>query len=202
MTGDLVQLDGSASAAGLCAPVSYFWEMLSKPTGSTAQLSDPNIATPTFTADLASPPAYVLRLTVDYGTGIISQNEVQVTANTQAIDVSTIKIKPETLNLLSSGVPISAHITLPQGYLPADVDYGMVRITLTNNPDCTLCNVAHILGSESVSDTDFKVQFPRDAVQKMIAVPGDVSLTVYGSFLNGGRFEGAYTIRATKTSSQ
>lgn len=61
--GDTVTLDGLSSTAGAPATLSYSWLFQSKPTSSTALLSDATLVRPVFVADL--PGEYCLQLTVD-----------------------------------------------------------------------------------------------------------------------------------------
>jgi RHS repeat-associated protein len=63
--GALVTLDGTASFDPDGQPLTYHWSLLSVPVGSTATLSDPNSAQPSFTADL--PGSYVAQLIVNDG---------------------------------------------------------------------------------------------------------------------------------------
>ncbi|MDO8586726.1 MAG: PKD domain-containing protein [Armatimonadota bacterium] len=70
-TGNVVTLDGSASSdPDLNYPLSYSWNITSKPAGSGATLSDPSIVNPSFTADL--PGDYVIRLVVADSLGLVS----------------------------------------------------------------------------------------------------------------------------------
>jgi RHS repeat-associated protein len=64
-TGNLVQLDGSASSDVDGNPLIYLWSLTDIPFGSTAMLSNPNIANPEFVADL--PGDYVASLVVNDG---------------------------------------------------------------------------------------------------------------------------------------
>jgi hypothetical protein len=64
VTGSLVTLSGSGSDAD-GDTLSYDWAFTSAPSGSTAALSDPTVAQPTFTADKSG--TYVLSLTVNDG---------------------------------------------------------------------------------------------------------------------------------------
>src|SRR5688572_7128619 len=78
--GTAVTLDGTASEATSGAPVSYQWTLASKPSGSTASLTSPNSARPTFTPDVAG--AYTATLVVQ-ANGVASQPDtVSITCST------------------------------------------------------------------------------------------------------------------------
>src|SRR5688572_17320843 len=75
-----VTLDGSASEGPSGAPVSYQWTLTSKPSGSTALLTSPNSARPTFTPDVTG--AYTATLVV-HANGVTSQPDtVSITCST------------------------------------------------------------------------------------------------------------------------
>ena len=75
-----ITLDGSASEGPAGAPVSYQWTLTSKPSGSTALLTSPNSARPTFTPDIAG--AYTATLVV-HANGVASQpDSVSITCAT------------------------------------------------------------------------------------------------------------------------
>lgn len=61
-----VQLDGSGSTDIDGQSLTYHWELLEKPSGSTAQLSDPTLVNPNFVVD--QPGSYLLQLIVNDGT--------------------------------------------------------------------------------------------------------------------------------------
>jgi hypothetical protein len=65
VTNALVTLDGSASRDADRDPLTYKWAVVTKPTGSTASLSDDTAIKPTFTADRAG--TYVFSLVVNDG---------------------------------------------------------------------------------------------------------------------------------------
>jgi hypothetical protein len=75
--GDTVELDGSASSDVDGDTLSFGWEFIATPDGSTALLSDPSAVQPTFVPDLFG--NYRLRLTVSDGRGGSHSDEVLVT---------------------------------------------------------------------------------------------------------------------------
>jgi hypothetical protein len=78
--GTAIILDGSASEGPSGAPVSYQWTLTTKPAGSTASLTSPTSARPTFTPDVAG--AYTATLVV-HANGVASQpDSVSITCST------------------------------------------------------------------------------------------------------------------------
>jgi len=73
---ETVNLDGSNSFSPE-GDVTYSWEFVSTPAGSTASITNPTTATPSFVPDLAG--AYVIELTVDDGVDTAT-DQVSVTA--------------------------------------------------------------------------------------------------------------------------
>jgi hypothetical protein len=65
IVGDVVQLNGLGSSDVDGDALTYAWSFVSRPAGSTATLSNPAIASPTFTADRAGP--YTVSLVVHDG---------------------------------------------------------------------------------------------------------------------------------------
>ena len=78
-TGALAQLNGTGSTDVDGDPLSYRWSMLSVPVGSTAKLSDPTTADPTFTLDV--PGTYVAQLVVNDGHVDSIPSTVAITTN-------------------------------------------------------------------------------------------------------------------------
>lgn len=64
-TGERVELDGGGSSDADGDPLSFRWQFVSRPSGSTAALSDPVAVKPRFTLD--RPGAYTVQLTVRDG---------------------------------------------------------------------------------------------------------------------------------------
>ncbi|MBN1815760.1 MAG: S8 family serine peptidase, partial [Sedimentisphaerales bacterium] len=65
LVGALVSLDGSGSTDADQDILSYVWSFISKPTGSTAEISSPASANPSFTADAVG--TYIIQLIVSDG---------------------------------------------------------------------------------------------------------------------------------------
>jgi PKD repeat protein len=76
--GTIVDLNGGASTDSDNQPLTYQWALLSKPTGSTAALSQPTSETPYFTPDLSG--NYVVQLIVN--DGFLSSNPATVVIST------------------------------------------------------------------------------------------------------------------------
>jgi hypothetical protein len=75
-----VTLDGSASDSPTSTPVSYQWTLSSKPANSTASLTNPNSARPTFTPDVAG--SYTPTLVVQANGVSSPPDSVSITAVT------------------------------------------------------------------------------------------------------------------------
>lgn len=82
-TQSLVTLDASLSSDADGDVITYLWALTTKPSGSTASLSDTNAAKPTFTPDLDG--QYAINLTVNDGQNSSTADEVLITATTQNV---------------------------------------------------------------------------------------------------------------------
>ncbi len=91
-TGAAVTLDGSESADPAGQPITYAWTFVSKPDGSSAQLSSSTAPRPTFTADQAG--TYELQLVVSDGNLDSAADQVAVTA-TQSNHAPTANAGPD-----------------------------------------------------------------------------------------------------------
>ncbi|MGC8928413.1 MAG: PKD domain-containing protein, partial [Myxococcota bacterium] len=76
--GSTVQLDGSMSYDLNKDPLTYQWDIVSKPDGSIAKLSDSTVVNPTFVADLKG--EYQIRLVVSDGKLSSEPDYVKITA--------------------------------------------------------------------------------------------------------------------------
>jgi hypothetical protein len=77
--GSIVQLNGAASSDPEASPLTYQWILNTRPAGSSAVLSNPNIVNPTFVADL--PGTYIAQLVVN--DGLVNSASDTVTITTQ-----------------------------------------------------------------------------------------------------------------------
>jgi RHS repeat-associated protein len=81
--GAVVQLDGSASSDADGNPLTYRWNLVSRPSDSQAALSDPNAVTPSFVADESG--SYEVSLIV---------NDGRVDSDPDSVVISTANSKP------------------------------------------------------------------------------------------------------------
>lgn len=122
----LVTLDGSASSDANGDTLAYSWTFASKPTGSSAALSNASIAKPTFTPDVAG--AYVLNLVVN--DGMISSNAATVTI-TATVTSAILKLSSQ--GTLPSGKVVTGFgvsIELPAGVTVKTTTGGAVDSTV------------------------------------------------------------------------
>ena len=92
-TGNVAQLDGTASSDPEGAPLSYLWHILSKPAGSLAVLSSTTASQPTILIDVAGP--YVLELVVSDGVQSSAPDQVTITGNAPL----TLSLTPSSVGL-------------------------------------------------------------------------------------------------------
>jgi lysophospholipase L1-like esterase len=109
-TGSLVTLDGSGSSDADGDVLAYSWTFLAKPAGSSAALSDPTAARPSFTADLEG--NYLLRLVVDDG-------RVQSQADTVTVSSYSVENRAEDI-IIDNG---SAGTTAKGVWTPSGAPY-------------------------------------------------------------------------------
>jgi hypothetical protein len=82
--GDTVNLNGGGSSDPEGATLTFLWELTTVPAGSTATLTGPNSATPSFVADLAG--TYLATLVVNDGT-LSDDDSVSITAGSGTGDI-------------------------------------------------------------------------------------------------------------------
>ncbi|MGK5041163.1 PKD domain-containing protein, partial [Janthinobacterium sp. GB1R12] len=100
VTGTVVTLDGSGSSAAAGRTLSYAWTLQSKPAASTASLSSPTSARPTFTVDVAG--TYVASLVVNDGK--VSSNAAAVSITASVANAAPVANAGYAQNVLSGSV--------------------------------------------------------------------------------------------------
>ena len=85
-TGTLVVLDGSTSSDANGDPITYYWTLTSKPTGSNAELLSKITANPTFNADLTG--TYVASLVVNDGK--VDSNTATIIVTSAVVNVAPV----------------------------------------------------------------------------------------------------------------
>jgi hypothetical protein len=163
--GAIVQLDGSGSSDADGDALGFTWAILSRPDGSTAQLSDVNALSPSFTAD--RPGVYVVQLVVNDGIltsdpanmTVTAENQVPVagddTATTTAGTPVTIAVlandsdadAADRLQVQSVTQPASGTVTFTASnvqYTPASGFVGTATFayTITDGADTATANVS------------------------------------------------------------
>ena len=112
--------------------------------------------------------------------------------------LATINIDPDTLNLRSEGLWITAYIELPQGYNASDTDVSSIRLNETFSVDPTAPTQIGDYDSDGVSD--LMVKFNRTELTSylynILEIKLDtVALTISGQLNDGTLFEGTDIIR-------
>ena len=124
--GASVTLDGTASSDANRDPITYKWAIISKPTGSTAELNSTISPNPKFTADIAG--AYVAILTVNDGKAESTASPVTVTA-------SGANSAPVANAGLAQNVALNATVTMDgTGSTDANNDFITYRWVLVTKP--------------------------------------------------------------------
>jgi len=153
--------------------------------------------------DWVAPPAYdtahtyAFLATVAAGTISFGVGDSAPTDNTGAYTVwigvpAEIDLAPKTLNLRSKGKWITAHIELPVGLDPADID----RTTLLLNGVPAAVKPWSISDYDEDEIADLMVKFSRVAVQATLTVGDAVPVTITGDLTDGTSFVGTTEIRA------
>ena len=107
------------------------------------------------------------------------------TSHINFIETVEVKIHPETLNLASEGRWVTCEIFIPEDYNAADVNSASVLLQDEIQPDWIWFHEKQNV---------LMAKFSRPALQEILE-PGEVELTIRGSFENGTYFEGSGTIR-------
>ncbi len=176
-TGATVNLDGSASMDADGDTLTYQWEITSKPSGSTATLSDADVESPTFIADVDG--TYTVDLVVNDGTVDSNVDSVTVIA-------ATVNSAPTSDAGKNQHVKTSSTVML-DGSASTDVDGDQITYqwTLTAKPAAS----AAVLSDSSATRPTFDADVDGEYTAELVVNDGNVSsevdtVTVVSATLN------------------
>ena len=111
----------------------------------------------------------------------------------KAVELLSIDIDPDTLNLKSKGKYITCYMELPEGYDVSNIKPETVTLTIGEATIYAELSPTEIGDYDDNSIPDLMVKFDRQSVQDACA-PGTVEITVYCETYNGTSFEGTDTV--------
>lgn len=198
--GSVVNLDGTASSDADGDPITYVWEMTSRPDGSIAGIKDPYSPTTLFLADVAG--TYTITLLVGDGVDLSTRDEMIVTA-VAADGVPVANAGPD------QSVETGATVTL-SGAASTDPEGAALNFqwTLTSKPDGS----AAALSDPAAASPQLVADVDGDYVVQLIvtdgvtqSVPDTVVITASATPVPTtprmtGRWSGSATVSGAKVS--
>ncbi|MDH3557702.1 MAG: PKD domain-containing protein [Deltaproteobacteria bacterium] len=144
---DLVNLDGTASSdSDENYPLSYTWQIITQPAGSSANLSDADTSTPSFTLDMNGD--YTIQLVVTDALGAESEPDTVI--------ISTVNSKPVANTgddqFLDTG-PSTIQLDGSQSFDPDD-DPITYEWTITSKPDGSFATLSDSTTPDPTFDAD------------------------------------------------
>ena len=121
LVGATVNVNGNGSSDPDNNPLTYTWNLVTRPAGSTATLSNPNVVNPSFVADVTG--IYTVRLIVNDTIVDSAPDDVTITVNPNAIALALLNTP-----LIGAGRQATLQITLPSA-APA----GGALVTVVSN---------------------------------------------------------------------
>ncbi|GAG50953.1 unnamed protein product, partial [marine sediment metagenome] len=104
---------------------------------------------------------------------------------------AAMKLTPQMLNCNSKGNYVKAHLTLPEGFLPEDVDVNESAIA---EPMGAESEYIKVLGA-GTGPVKFEICFDREAFCETITETGEAEITVIGSLTTSRYFYATDTIK-------
>ncbi|ROO27569.1 hypothetical protein SAJA_09115 [Salinisphaera japonica YTM-1] len=143
VTGERVNLDGTASQDADNDALSYEWSFQSRPAAAAGSLTDADTANPSFTPDAGGD--YVVRLTVSDGQGEDATDTVRVTAVTPDIQLAEDDVFD---GFESRNLPYQVSGASATRTTAAFCELGVYRLTATNG-DFTIRNLEAVKTSST-----------------------------------------------------
>ncbi len=161
LVADKVTLDASGSSDADGGSLTYLWSLVTTPTGSTAELSDPIALMPTFNADLAG--LYVANLWVNDGTADSPGDSV-------AINIDILNTKP-VANAGPDQSVFTNDLVQLDGSVSSDVDGNSLTWSwsLTTRPTASLAQ----LDEELAIKPNFTADLAGQYVAQLIVFDGE-----------------------------
>ena len=159
--GTLVQLDGSQSFDLDGHDITFAWELVAKPAGSLAELSDPTVAKPTFVADVQG----------DYNARLIVTDEFGAESDSSTVFVSFNNVPPVADAGLNQSVVFGSTVLLDgSASSDANLDPLSFQWGLTSKPDGSLAE----LDDETSVTPSFLADLPGTYVASLVVNDGFV----------------------------
>jgi predicted outer membrane repeat protein len=169
-----VTLDGSGSYDSDNQLLSYLWSWTIDGNTYDANGVNPIIELPV--------GEHIIELIVNDGIDDSEPDEVSITV-VPPVEVM-MKLTPQAFNCDSKGNWVKAHVTLPDGFLPEDVD---INEPAWAGPMHIQSEYIKLLGSDK-GPVRLEVAFDRQAFCAQITEPGQLEITIIGSFVTGQNF--------------
>ena len=188
-TGQLVQLSGNQSYDPEERNLNYLWTMLSKPAGSSAQLSSTTAKSPTFIADIQG--EYVLTLLVNDGEKNSNTAQVVITAfsntppvadagNNQQLDANKTVQLDGSGSYDPEGNPLTylwTFVTKPEGSSATLSNYAIQNPTF--RPDKSGLYTLRLKVSDGISSSTDDVQITINPSNAIATYSSNLSMRVY-----------------------
>ena len=162
VTGSTISLSGSASTDADADALTYRWSLDSKPTGSSAQLSDPTLVAPTWRADVAGIYSFSL---------VVSDGKASSVVSTVTVTAAVLNAAPVANAGVAQSVTTGTLITLDaSASSDANGDALTYAWILTGKPAGSTAS----LSSSSAAKPTFTADVAGDYVATLVASDGSL----------------------------
>lgn len=161
--GANVQLSGAGSTDVNGDPLTYKWTLSAVPSGSVAQLNNPNIVNPVFVADKAG--TYIVQL-------IVNDGKIDSAPSTVTITTGAAPVNAPTANAgANQSVPVGSVVTLNG----SGTDPQNLALTYSWSFMARPANSTAVLSNTTVAKPAFTADKPGDFVLQLIVNNGSLS---------------------------